>query len=75
MKKDGTRYLAELIQNGNFRWEIIHWGEAAMITPKKETWCIQCGLGCKFDAINRFVELDQAVTKIASEGLFCVATT
>ena len=61
MLKDGTIYLAEITVAGNTRWELLHWGRFATVTPITRGWCNQVGIGMKIDRIERYVPLEPSL--------------
>lgn len=68
MKKDGTKYLVNYTVNIQgkeiSRYDILEWGEFAMITPQKNGWRYQNGLGAKFSKILNYKELDYVVSTV-----------
>ena len=69
MKQDGTLYLALLRREATnevdrLTWEIIRWVSPAGLSYLGYSWCHQNGMSVRFTEIVKFIELDEAVTKL-----------
>ena len=70
-KKDGTTYLAEvLFENGEQRWELIHWGRMNGFSSEagEKAWLTQSGIGLKVKKIVSWCELQVAIDELECYG-------